>query len=219
MVRRTKEEAFETRESILDAAEQCFHAKGVSRTSLSDIAQAAGVTRGAIYWHFHDKADLLDALFQRIQMPLEELSQKSQDASASDPLERFSKLLITVLQRLEADPSARRVNEILLLKCDYIEEPCGQQSHLQRMSQHHDDNLRNTLQLAMASGELPADLDLELALFCAHGFIYGVLHQWLMHPARLSLAERAHEVAATLLDMLRNSPHLRKTQSDSQSAQ
>ena len=125
MVRRTKEEAFETRESILDAAEQCFHAKGVSRTSLSDIAQAAGVTRGAIYWHFHDKADLLDALFQRIQMPLEELSQKSQDASASDPLERFSKLLITVLQRLEADPSARRVNEILLLKCDYIEEPCG----------------------------------------------------------------------------------------------
>ena len=46
MVRRTKEEAFETRESILDAAEQCFHAKGVSRTSLSDIAQAAGVTRG-----------------------------------------------------------------------------------------------------------------------------------------------------------------------------
>ncbi|WVM92300.1 hypothetical protein ULG90_22145 [Halopseudomonas pachastrellae] len=61
-------------------------------------------------------------------MPLEELSQKSQDASASDPLERFSKLLITVLQRLEADPSARRVNEILLLKCDYIEEPCGQQS-------------------------------------------------------------------------------------------
>ncbi|MEB3733809.1 hypothetical protein ULF88_05920 [Halopseudomonas pachastrellae] len=46
-----------------------------------------------------------------------------------------------------------------------------------------------------------------------------MLHQWLMHPARLSLAERAHEVAATLLDMLRNSPHLRKTQSDSQSAQ
>ena len=87
------------------------------------------------------------------------------------------------------------------------------------MSQHHDDNLRNTLHLAIASGELPADLDLELALFCAHGFIYGVLHQWLMHPTRLSLVERAHEVAATLLDMLRNSPHLRSAQSDSQSAQ
>ena len=60
---------------------------------------------------------------------------------------------------------------------------------------------------------------LELALFCAHGFIYGVLHQWLMHPTRLSLVERAHEVAATLLDMLRNSPHLRSAQSASQSAQ
>ena len=73
MARRTKEEAFETRQSIIDAAEKCFHEKGVSRASLTDIAQAAGVTRGAIYWHFQGKADLLDALFQRIHMPLEEL--------------------------------------------------------------------------------------------------------------------------------------------------
>ena len=42
MVRRTKEEAQETRNSILDAAERVFFEKGVSRTSLADIAQAAG---------------------------------------------------------------------------------------------------------------------------------------------------------------------------------
>ena len=59
MVRRTKEEAQETRNSILDAAERVFFEKGVSRTSLADIAQAAGVTRGAIYWHFAHKSDLV----------------------------------------------------------------------------------------------------------------------------------------------------------------
>ncbi len=48
-----------------------------------------------------------------------------------------------------------------------------------------------------------------MALFCAHSFIYGVLHQWLMQPQQLSLVERADDIAATLLDMLRNSPHLR----------
>src|ERR1700712_1304134 len=57
MVRRTKEEAAETRNSILDAAERVFFEKGVSRTTLADIALEAGVTRGAIYWHFANKGD------------------------------------------------------------------------------------------------------------------------------------------------------------------
>ncbi|WP_341707339.1 TetR family transcriptional regulator [Halopseudomonas sp.] len=210
MVRRTKEEAFETRESILDAAEKCFHEKGVSRTSLSEIAQAAGVTRGAIYWHFQDKADLLDALFERIQLPMAALNQAALDASATNPLERFRELLVAVLKRLESDPSSRRVNEILLLKCDYVEEPCTQKKHLQSMNRHHDDNLKTSILLAMASGELPANLDLDMALFCTHSFIYGVLHQWLMQPQQISLVERADDVAATLLDMLRNNPHLRR---------
>ena len=57
MVRRTKEDAVATRNSLLDAAERVFYDKGVSRASLGDIAQAAGATRGAIYWHFKDNAD------------------------------------------------------------------------------------------------------------------------------------------------------------------
>ena len=62
MVRRTKADAEATRLSLLDAAEQLFQARGVSRTSLNDIATAAGTTRGAIYWHFKDKADLLSLI-------------------------------------------------------------------------------------------------------------------------------------------------------------
>src|SRR3954470_16660398 len=65
MVRRTKEEALATRHSILDAAELLFEKRGVSRTSLQDIAEAAGVTRGAIYWHFQGKEDLFTAMMER----------------------------------------------------------------------------------------------------------------------------------------------------------
>ncbi|MDV7394715.1 TetR family transcriptional regulator, partial [Arthrospira platensis SPKY1] len=64
MVRKTKEEAWETRQRILDAAEQVFQRQGVSRTSLSHIAAEAGVTRGAIYWHFKNKVDLYDAMIR-----------------------------------------------------------------------------------------------------------------------------------------------------------
>ena len=189
MVRRTKEEAFETRQSIIDAAEQCFHEKGVSRASLTDIAQAAGVTRGAIYWHFQDKADLLDALFQRINMPLEALSEATRNPDEPHPLELFRELLTEVFRRVESDPTTRRVHEI--------------------MRQEHDNQLLTTLRLAIARGELPSDLDIELALLCVHSFIIGVINQWLMVPSRLSLSERASEVADAILDMLKLSPAMR----------
>ncbi|MEH6688889.1 MAG: TetR family transcriptional regulator [Halopseudomonas sabulinigri] len=209
MVRRTKEEAFETRQSIIDAAEQCFHEKGVSRASLTDIAQAAGVTRGAIYWHFQDKADLLDALFQRINMPLEALSEATRNPDEPHPLELFRELLTEVFRRVESDPTTRRVHEIIFLKCEYTDEPCGPKKHLQAMRQEHDNQLLTTLRLAIARGELPSDLDIELALLCVHSFIIGVINQWLMVPSRLSLSERASEVADAILDMLKLSPAMR----------
>ena len=71
MVRRTKEDAIATRNSLMDAAELVFGEKGVSRASLSDIAQAAGATRGAIYWQFKDKMDLFNAMMDRVALPLE----------------------------------------------------------------------------------------------------------------------------------------------------
>ena len=71
MARRTKEDALATRHQLLDAAERVFAEKGVSRTSLNDIAQAAGASRGAIYWHFKNKADLFNAMLERITLPME----------------------------------------------------------------------------------------------------------------------------------------------------
>lgn len=61
-MRRTKAEAEETRRIILEAALKLFDEHGYAHTPLNAVAQAAGVTRGAIYWHFKDKDDILTAL-------------------------------------------------------------------------------------------------------------------------------------------------------------
>ena len=74
--------------AFLDAAERVFFEKGVSRTSLADIAQEAGVTRGAIYWHFANKGDLFTAMFDRSLLPLDELVEASLDTKEPDPLGR-----------------------------------------------------------------------------------------------------------------------------------
>ena len=48
MARRTKEDAEATRNKLLDAALEVFYAKGVAGASLTDVAVAASVTRGAV---------------------------------------------------------------------------------------------------------------------------------------------------------------------------
>lgn len=80
-MRKTKTEALKTKEHLMLAALETFYRKGIARTSLNEIAQAAGVTRGALYWHFKNKEDLFDALFQRICDDIENcIAQDTEDA-------------------------------------------------------------------------------------------------------------------------------------------
>ncbi|HEY6609577.1 MAG TPA: TetR family transcriptional regulator, partial [Pseudomonas sp.] len=71
MARKTPAEAARTRQRILDAAGAVFSRDGIAETTLEQIAQQAGVSRGAIYWHFKGKRDLLQTLFDEQKLPLE----------------------------------------------------------------------------------------------------------------------------------------------------
>ena len=62
MVRKTKEEALETRRRILEAATAEFDKRSWKDVTLEDVASAAGVTRGAVYWHFTGKECLFNAV-------------------------------------------------------------------------------------------------------------------------------------------------------------
>src|SRR5262245_39550214 len=109
MVRRTKEEAQATRERLLDAAELLFQAQGVSRTTLQQIAQAADATRGAIYWHFKDKADLFNAMMDRVKLPLETANRAVMSAAAERPLAAMETTLVDALRVITTNSQVRRV--------------------------------------------------------------------------------------------------------------
>jgi TetR/AcrR family acrAB operon transcriptional repressor len=116
MARRTKLEAQETRNRILDTAEEVFREQGVTSTSLADIADAAGVTRGAIYWHFRNKGDLFAAMLDRVALPMEEMIRRAADASTEDPLSVLRACCVHVLRQTAEDLRCRRVFEILTRK-------------------------------------------------------------------------------------------------------
>jgi TetR/AcrR family transcriptional regulator, acrAB operon repressor len=209
MVRRTKEEAQETRSQILEAAEKAFYERGVARTTLADIAALAGVTRGAIYWHFSNKADLVQAMLDSLHEPLEEMAKASESADEVDPLGCMRKLLINLFHQVALDPKTRRINEILFHKCEFTDEMCDMRRQRQTAALECNDRIGLALSNAVRQGQLPANLDVVRAAICLHGFIDGILGQWLLIPDSFGLSQDAERLVDTSLDMLRLSTALR----------
>ncbi|SMF64491.1 TetR/AcrR family transcriptional regulator [Pseudobacteriovorax antillogorgiicola] len=63
----------EKQSSILDVAEREFVAKGFAGASLNEIMREVGVSKGAIYYYFDDKADLFATCLERLMVPFEKL--------------------------------------------------------------------------------------------------------------------------------------------------
>jgi AcrR family transcriptional regulator len=70
MPRRKPEDAARTREAIVTSARRLFTERGFAGTATNDIVTTAGVTRGALYHHFADKADLFRAVFLDLEHEL-----------------------------------------------------------------------------------------------------------------------------------------------------
>ena len=209
MARKTKAQALETRHQNLDAAIVLFSHQGVSATTLAEIATAASVTRGAIYWHFSNKSDLLQALLDTLHEPLDELARASESEDEADPLGCMRKLLIHLYHEVALDPKTRRINEILFHKCEFTDEMCDMRR--QRQTHTLECNLRIglTLRNAVHRGQLPATLDTTRGAVCIHAFIHGLIGQWLLVPDSFQLHQDAERWADIGLDMLRLSPSLR----------
>jgi TetR/AcrR family acrAB operon transcriptional repressor len=188
MARKTKEEAAETREALLDAAEEVFYSKGVARTRLQDIAQAAGVTRGALYWHFRDKADLFRALLERVQMPLEDLLDAiPAQQRGTSPLENLHRASLVALQRME-QPRFRRVHSILISRCEVIED-IDPVAIRREMAAAACTKSLALFEQAEQGGELVSGLDAETANQLFHSILYGLLHRWHLDTEAFSLLD------------------------------
>jgi TetR/AcrR family acrAB operon transcriptional repressor len=210
MPRSTKEEALETRTRILDAAENVFHARGVSHTSLADVAQAAGVTRGAIYWHFKNKDDLFDAMCRRVQLPMEAMMEATADERTNDPLGELRRTGIYVLHQAAKNPHSRKVFDILFHRCEFVDgDPISirqQTCFLQGMT-----NIERILSNAIAKEQLPQDLDTHLASISFQAALVGLLNNWLFAPASFDLATDAAKLIDASLNTLRTASSLRQS--------
>lgn len=205
MARRTKEEAQATRTQLLDTAEVVFREKGVSRTSLADIASAAGVTRGAIYWHFENKVDLFVAMCDRATLPLEALFASVADPELPDPMAKLREGCIEVLQQAEQDQRCRRVFEILNFKCEFVDDLAPTMLRRKECRQGAKAIIESNLKLAIERGQIPHQTDVRRAAIGLFSYIDGLIVNWSMEPDSYSLAAEAGAMIDIYLDGLRRS--------------
>ena len=185
MARRTKEEALATRNRLLDAAELLFQAQGVSQTTLQQIAQQAGATRGAIYWHFKDKADLFNAMMERVILPLE--TPPKSDIPGDDPLVEIEEGLIHALTLMVADPQVRRVFDIATHKVEYTHDMASvQQRHLDARNACVVD-FEKALRLAARRARIRLPLPGAVAAQGMHALMGGLIQNWLLDPTAFDL--------------------------------
>ena len=189
MVRRTKEEAQATRSHILDTAERVFERRGVSGTSLHEIAKAAGLTRGAIYWHFADKADLFNAMMERATMPLEEARGMRGFDAAELSLAQMRNGFRNVLKRIVADPQMRRVFEIAIHKVEYVDEMRAVRERHLRVRSDCLADVERTLKAAIRRGELAQRMPARAAAIGLHALLDGLIQNWMLDPTGFDLVK------------------------------
>lgn len=182
MVRKTKEDAEATRCSILDAAEQLFYGQGVSRTSLQDIAAAAGVTRGAIYWHFKDKSDVFIAMMDRVVLPMEEADAQLNIDAGRPVLAQLRERAEDLFARAVGCSSLRRIMEIAMHKVEYVDELAAVRERRIQTRATFRQPMEQLLRHGQLRGEVVTHAPAAQLAVGLQLVIEGVLNNWLLDP-------------------------------------
>lgn len=187
MARRTKEEAQATRSHILDTAELVFEQHGVSGTSLNEIAIAAGLTRGAIYWHFDDKADLFNAMMDRVTLPLEARDEAGGFTGDDITLSQVRGGFVDLLRKVINDPQLRRVLEIAAHKVEYVGAMDAVRERHLKMRNSCLDDLERALKRPVRTGQMPKGISPRAGAIGLLALFDGLLLNWMLDRANFNL--------------------------------
>lgn len=198
IMRRTKEEAAVTRATVLKAALSVFSAKGYAATTLDDVATAAKVTRGAIYWHFKSKADLYNTLVEEMSARGASIVQQAV-AEGGTLIDILRRVFISQCVLIEDDKEARAVMELALFKT-------GLDSDLQAGRKKQIDagnaliaGIADAMKMGVSQGILRDDIDPTDMARAFIAFENGAIQQWLASPKSFSLKKSAESFAEILI--------------------
>jgi TetR/AcrR family acrAB operon transcriptional repressor len=203
MAKRTKEDANLTRTGILDAAERIFCAKGVGTATLAEIASEAGVTRGAIYWHFRNKDALLTAVCDRSNSAMKAVAATGMVLENDDPLGYLHDYLCRLLCFLARNPHRRTMFEMIFNGHIGMQGRRGAPGlNMRRSVFDLSGMIRICIQQAVRKGQLISHYDVAFGQAAVKALLAGMLAEWLRRPVVNSLELDAKRIAGLAVKVL-----------------
>ena len=198
-MRRTKAEAEQTRNDILKAALILFDEQGYAQTTLSTIARKAKVTRGAIYWHFENKEEILAAL---AQAQFNELNRQNAAAiAAPDTWKNLGDNIVAYFHEMIRCPDRLRFFRAF--------HQHGRIAPLEKLHREYQAlwqiQCREAVQRGKENGELRADADPEHLYFYLSMMFCGLIDLCLDHadaPYIAAYSERTVRDTIALMQTL-----------------
>lgn len=203
MARKTKIEALKTRQHLIDVAITLFAKNGVSTTTLTDIADAAGLTRGAIYWHFDSKVALFNEIWNIQPYVPQDIRRKIKAKNHNDELALLREVMIETLRFISTDRRQHELLQILYHSCEFNGEMYTEQEIRERYWFNRE-RVKKLLRSCISKGLIPVNTNVELMITIMHGYFSGIIKNWLLQPENLNLYEQAPDVVDNLLVMLTN---------------
>lgn len=206
MARRTKEQAEQTRQQIVEAARSVFHRQGVNGSSLEMVAQEAGLTRGAIYWHFKDKAELFLAVRESVFLPIQaELESILVSDGYSDPLDGIDATLRRFFQILQERPGVRMVLETITCRCEQVAEFADVRSDFEWTTMNFLARLECVYREAAALGSLCPGLPPKSLALDTWAFFCGLVNRLLLSDANGKFSTQVFEMITCHMALRRHS--------------
>jgi TetR/AcrR family acrAB operon transcriptional repressor len=198
-MRRTKEDAAQTRQDVIDAALKVFSQSGYHAARLNDIAKAAGVTRGAIYHHFENKAGLYSALIEEASTT-GSVAVTDAISAGKDFTDTCRLILTNSLTLLENNRKMRQIMELSLFKTGSDPELKELEDARRQQALTMVEGIALFMKSGIDNGDLRQDLD---PFDVARAFIAyqnGLINLWLTNPNAFSIGESAPHFADIFLN-------------------
>ncbi len=198
MARKTKKEALATREGILDAALACFHEYGVACTSLAVIGERAGYSRGAVYWHFKNKSEVLEAMVNRERVPYMERLRQTYSSQRRTPVVDLRSALLLSFNELAANARLRNMVQIMLR--NDLSKESGAMQEMQKQHLHEQmDIYRHVFRRADELGQLRNHVDVDTVALALHTGLTGVLYCAMIEPELFDISRDSQNIVDAVL--------------------
>ena len=159
MARKTKEDAEQTRLAILDSALQTFYEKGFSQTTFDEIAKRINLTKGAVYWHFRNKADVIaETIVQKVTSHQQQFYQEIPTTVAE-----MRSQIMNRAKHIEDDKEFQRFLFFVIYRMEWSEAIFENVwTKIGEISEIPDKRLYDSLNQIQQKGEIKADTDIKV---------------------------------------------------------